>query len=126
MILSELIEITSQRFNAAAIQILSESGLPAYLVEGMVLELLADIREKKAAELTQELSDQNMKLEKQNEELQKCKKELELQLKDAREKLYSVPDPAEDVPDMESEASPKVIEVEKSETGGEEDGGHKQ
>ena len=126
MILSELIEITSQRFNAAAIQILTESGLPAYLVESMVLGLLADIREKKAAELTQELSDQNMKLEKQNEELQKCKKELELQLKDAREKLYSVPDPAEDSPDMESEASPKVIEVEKSETGGEEDGRHKQ
>lgn len=68
--LSEIIETTSQRFNAAAIQILSNSGLPAYLAEGIVVGLLADIREKKAAELTQELSDQNAKLKKENIELQ--------------------------------------------------------
>lgn len=28
MVLSEIIEVTSQKFNTAAIQILSESGLP--------------------------------------------------------------------------------------------------
>lgn len=126
MILSELIEATSQKFNAAAVQILSESGLPAYLAEGIVLGLLADIREKKAIELTQDLSNRNIELEKKNDEMEKINAELKAQLKDMKEKLYSVPDPAEDVPDMESEASPKVIEVEKSETGGEEDGRHKQ
>lgn len=76
MVLSEIIEVTSQKFNAAAIQILSESGLPAYLAEGIVVGLLADIREKKAAELTQELSDQNKKLRNENEKLQKKNKEL--------------------------------------------------
>lgn len=70
MVLSEIIETTSQKFNTAAIQILSESGLPAYLAEGIVTGLLADIREKKAAELTQELSDRNAKLKKENIELQ--------------------------------------------------------
>lgn len=49
--LSEIMEKTSQRFNATAIQVLSDSGLPAYLAEGIVAGLLADIREKKAAEI---------------------------------------------------------------------------
>ena len=70
MVLSEIMETTSQKFNTAAVQILSESGLPAYLIEGIVVGLLADIREKKAIELTQELSDQNAKLKKENIELQ--------------------------------------------------------
>lgn len=90
MVLSEIIEVTSQKFNAAAIQILSESGLPAYLAEGIVVGLLADIREKKAAELTHELSDQNVKLRSENEKLQKKNKELELLLEETKKSIENV------------------------------------
>lgn len=90
MVLSEIIEVTSQKFNAAAIQILSESGLPAYLAEGIVVGLLADIREKKAAELTQELSDQNKKLRNENEKLQKKNKELKLLLDETKKSIENV------------------------------------
>ena len=97
MVLSEIIEVTSQKFNAAAIQILSESGLPAYLAEGIVVGLLADIREKKTAELTQELSDQSAKLKRENIELQhkldKLKKENKI---DALEKNTNSDDDKED------------------------------
>lgn len=88
--LSEIIETTSQRFNATAIQILSDSGLPAYLAEGIVVGLLADIREKKAAELTHELSDQNVKLRSENEKLQKKNKELELLLEETKKSIENV------------------------------------
>lgn len=90
MVLSEIIEVTSQKFNTAAIQILSESGLPAYLAEGIVVGLLADIREKKAAELTHELSDQNVKLRSENEKLQKKNKELELLLEETKKSIENV------------------------------------
>lgn len=88
--LSEIMEKTSQRFNATAIQVLSDSGLPAYLAEGIVVGLLADIREKKAAELTQELSDQNAKLRSENEKLQKKNKELELLLEETKKSIENV------------------------------------
>lgn len=90
MVLSEIIEVTSQKFNTAAIQILSESGLPAYLAEGIVVGLLADIREKKAAELTQELSDQNKELRNENEKLQKKNKELKLLLDETKKSIENV------------------------------------
>jgi hypothetical protein len=90
MVLSEIIEVTSQKFNTATIQILSESGLPAYLAEGIVVGLLADIREKKAAELTHELSDQNVKLRSENEKLQKKNKELELLLEETKKSIENV------------------------------------
>ncbi len=97
MVLSEIIEVTSRKFNTAAIQILSESGLPAYLAEGIVVGLLADIREKKAAELTRELSDQNAKLKNENIELQhkldKLKEENKI---DALEKNTNSDDDKED------------------------------
>ena len=88
--LSEIMETTSQRFNATAIQILSDSGLPAYLAEGIVVGLLADIREKKAAEITQELSVQNTKLRNENEKLQKKNKELELLLEETKKSIENV------------------------------------
>ena len=88
--LSEIMEKTSQRFNATAIQVLSDSGLPAYLAEGIVVGLLADIREKKAAELTHELSDQNVKLRSENEKLQKKNKELELLLGETKKSIENV------------------------------------
>lgn len=34
---------------------IAESGLPAYLLEGVFLELLADVRERKAQEISREL-----------------------------------------------------------------------
>ena len=88
--LSEIMEKTSQRFNATAIQVLSDSGLPAYLAEGIVAGLLADIREKKAAEITQELSVQNTKLRNENEKLQKKNKELELLLEETKKSIENV------------------------------------
>lgn len=88
--LSEIIETASHRFNATAIQILSDSGLPAYLAEGIVVGLLADIREKKAAEITQELSVQNAKLRSENEKLQKKNKELELLLEETKKSIENV------------------------------------
>lgn len=88
--LSEIMETTSQRFNATAIQILSDSGLPAYLAEGIVVGLLADIREKKAAEITQELSVQNTKLRNENEKLQKKNKELEILLEETKKSIENV------------------------------------
>ncbi len=108
MNISEIITITSQKFNVAAIKIFSESGLPAYLVEGIVLNLLADVREKKALELTQDLSHRTADLEKKNDEMEKINAELQAQLKDAKEKL-------------------QILQLEKApETGGDKDGRHKQ
>lgn len=52
--------------------------------------MLADIREKKAAELTHELSDQNVKLRSENEKLQKKNKELELLLEETKKSIENV------------------------------------
>lgn len=85
MILSKQIEETKQKLSAATNRILVESGLPAYLAEGIILGILADIRERKAIELTQDLANENNKLEKQNDEMQKINAELRKQLKKAKE-----------------------------------------
>ena len=85
MILSKQIEETKQKLNAATNRILIESGLPAYLTEGIVLGILADIRERKAIELTQDITSENNKLKKQNDEMQKINAELRKQLKKAKE-----------------------------------------
>lgn len=104
--LSEIIETASQRFNATAIQILSDSGLPAYLAEGIVVGLLADIREKKAAEITQELSVQNTKLRNENEKLQKKNKELELLLEETKKSIENVSKHSKKDSPAESEGAP--------------------
>ena len=85
MILSKQIEETKQKLSDATNRILVESGLPAYLTERIILGILADIRERKAIELTQDLASANNKLEKQNDEMQKINAELRKQLKKAKE-----------------------------------------
>lgn len=59
--LAEMIENTSQRINAAVFNIMQESGLPAYLTEGIVLGVLADVRERKAAELVMSIREEEKK-----------------------------------------------------------------
>lgn len=74
--LAEMIENTSQRINAAVFNIIQESGLPAYLTEGIILGLLADVRERKAAELIMSIREENKKeQEESKEEKQKERKE---------------------------------------------------
>lgn len=71
-----MIENTSQRINAAVFNITQESGLPAYLTEGIILGLLADVRERKAAELIMSIREENKKeQEESKEEKQKERKE---------------------------------------------------
>lgn len=59
--LAEMIENTSQRINAAVFNIMQESGLPAYLTEGIILGVLADVRERKAAELVMSIREEEKK-----------------------------------------------------------------
>lgn len=59
--LAEMIEDTSQRINAAVFNIMQESGLPAYLTEGIILGVLADVRERKAAELVMSIREEKKK-----------------------------------------------------------------
>ena len=66
--LAEMIENTSQRINAAVFNIIQESGLPAYLTEGIILGLLADVRERKAAELIMSIREENKKEQAESKE----------------------------------------------------------
>ena len=63
-----MIENTSQRINAAVFNIIQESGLPAYLTEGIILGLLADVRERKAAELIMSIREENKKEQAESKE----------------------------------------------------------
>lgn len=45
-------------------KILKESGLPAYLMEGIIAGILCDIREQKAIEIVQEIETKNENEEK--------------------------------------------------------------
>lgn len=63
-----MIENTSQRINAAVFNIIQESGLPAYLTEGIILGLLADVRERKAAELIMSIREENKKEQEESKE----------------------------------------------------------
>lgn len=63
-----MIENTSQRINAAVFNIIQESGLPAYLTEGIILGLLADVRERKAAELIMSIREENKKEQEERKE----------------------------------------------------------
>lgn len=107
--LSELIETTGQKFNAVSVQIFNESGLPAYLLEGMVLRLLAEVREKKAAELTQEFVDQNEKLEKQNRELQKQNEELRSGMDEFDQQLKKVHETFDGADLSDATDSPDIV-----------------
>lgn len=55
--LSILLEKTKGRLVSAMNEALSESGLPAYLMEGLVLEVLSDVRMEKAHELAMDMSE---------------------------------------------------------------------
>lgn len=49
--LSIMIESAKGKFIASFNEVLTETKLPAYLVEGIVLEILADLRNRKNIEL---------------------------------------------------------------------------
>lgn len=49
--LSIILETSKRKFISAFNQVLAETKLPAYLVEGIVLELLSDVRNQKNLEL---------------------------------------------------------------------------
>ena len=66
--LSFTMEKTKIKLLQAFNQIIDESKLPAYLVEGMLLDFLAEIRDRKNAEIT---SDFNTYLAYQQEEATK-------------------------------------------------------
>ena len=66
--LSFTMEKTKIKLLQAFNQIIDESKLPAYLVEGMLLDFLAEIRDRKNAEIT---SDFNTYLAYQQEEAAK-------------------------------------------------------
>ena len=53
--LSVAIEQTRTKIIRDVNKAISESGLPAYLLEGVFLELLADVRESKVREISAEL-----------------------------------------------------------------------
>jgi hypothetical protein len=63
--LSVAMENTRGRLNQAFNQIIGESKLPAYLIEGMLAEILSEIRNRKNLEL---ISDINAMQNKENTE----------------------------------------------------------
>lgn len=50
--LSIILETAKGKFVSAFNEVLTDTKLPAYLVEGIVLEILADVRNRKNFELT--------------------------------------------------------------------------
>lgn len=74
-----MIENTSQRINAAVFNIIQESGLPAYLTEGIILGLLADVRERKAAELIMSIREENKKRKTPQQQQQRMHRQLQAQ-----------------------------------------------
>ena len=68
--LSHLIENTRNRLTVEVNKILEESKLPAYLAEGIILEILSEIRRVKCAEI--QIDGQRIRLELE-EELEKAK-----------------------------------------------------
>lgn len=53
--LSVLMEETHVKLTVVVNKIIEESKLPAYLIEGMIMELLSDVRKKKARELISDM-----------------------------------------------------------------------
>ncbi len=53
--LSIVMEETRTKLNVIVNKVIEESKLPAYLVEGMLLGLLSDVREQKARELISDM-----------------------------------------------------------------------
>lgn len=74
MNLAEIMENTKSKVNESVMRALEEANLPAYLAEGIILGVLADIRERKAAEI---LALANSDIQKLQEERTKLLAELE-------------------------------------------------
>ncbi len=54
--LSVIMENTKGKFIQAFNQVIEESKLPAYLVEGMLIELLSEVRNRKNMELISDIN----------------------------------------------------------------------
>lgn len=54
--LSVVMENTRGRLNQSFKQIISESKLPAYLIEGMLAEMLSEVRNRKNLELISDIN----------------------------------------------------------------------
>ena len=54
--LSVIMENTKGKFIHAFNQVIEESKLPAYLVEGMLIELLSEVRNRKNMELISDIN----------------------------------------------------------------------
>lgn len=74
MNLAEIMENTKAKVNESVTRTLEETNLPAYLAEGIILGVLADIRERKAAEM---LALANNDIQKLQEERTRLLAELE-------------------------------------------------
>lgn len=89
MNLAEIMEKTKAKVNESVTRTLEEANLPAYLAEGIILGVLADIRERKTAEM---LALANNDIQKLQEERTKLLIELE---KLKTPEAESVEEPAE-------------------------------
>ena len=73
-----MIENAKREMNMVFGQVVNKSGLPAFLIEGIILDILSDIRNRKNIELTEALAgntgDEAKKSENQ-EDKDKAKKE---------------------------------------------------
>lgn len=66
--LSVLLENAKGKFINAVNQTLEETNLPAYLMEGIVVEVLAEIRARKNLELVSDYNSMNQEPKKEGEE----------------------------------------------------------
>lgn len=66
--LSVLLENAKGKFISAVNQTLEETNLPAYLMEGIVVEVLAEIRARKNLELVSDYNSMNQETKKEGEE----------------------------------------------------------
>ena len=53
-----MIENTNKDMSNAFAQIVSKSGLPAFLTEGIILDILSDVRNRKNIELSEVLAEE--------------------------------------------------------------------
>ena len=53
-----MIENTKKDMSNAFAQIISKSGLPAFLIEGIILDILSDVRNRKNIELSEALAEE--------------------------------------------------------------------
>ncbi len=63
--LSIMLETAKGKFVSAFNEVLADTKLPAYLVEGIVLEILADLRNQKNLELMMDYADMQNKEKKE-------------------------------------------------------------